>query len=224
MAIRGFWRTDGRDFADDSFAMWTPIAQGPPRQGQLVRADVLEATLVSYASDWDAITSPGEAGAFGTVERRWSRAGGQLARAQLLEIRSTQTFHYHGPHLDTLLRIHPTDGRAPFDVRRSMTVPMNYLALLHRTKQLVVRMGPRGRSYDIDWERTNLLAGTSPAVVISPHGHVFTLTGRADLLLTLMRLLASHAVDHLSHMLDLRNQDPAVAARVMDAIQRAPGL
>ncbi|MFE7568592.1 hypothetical protein ACFU76_16780 [Streptomyces sp. NPDC057539] len=395
MAIRGFRRKDGRDrgsrdrakggdgFADDSFAMWTPAHQGPSRQGQLVRADVLEATLVSYAPDWDALTSggrahpaavqplvrlrlrvradgaepfeetrewhvpalclsavtagrivvfvdptaanvlsvdwsrsallsgirscevrcldgrrvdltghpdlllelmriaraaggiamtvdtidlrsvadpavvakiealaaraidapedrvpptgpdggaswivdrlPGEAGAFGGVEGRWARAGGQLARAQLLEIRSTPTFHYHGPLLKTLLRVRPADGRAPYDVRRSMTVPMNYLALLHRTKQLVVRMGPRGRSFDIDWERTNLLAGTSPAVVISPQGQPITLTGRADPLLAVMRLLASHGVDHLSHVLDLRGQDPAVAARVMDAIPRAPG-
>ncbi|MER8072521.1 hypothetical protein ABTZ59_29980 [Streptomyces sp. NPDC094034] len=172
---------------------------------------------------WIVDRLPGEAGAFGGVEGRWARAGGQLARAQLLEIRSTPTFHYHGPLLKTLLRVRPADGRAPYDVRRSMTVPMNYLALLHRTKQLVVRMGPRGRSFEIDWERTNLLAGTSPAVVISPHGQPITLTGPADPLLAVMRLLASHGVGHLSHVLDLRGQDPALAARVMDAIPRTPG-
>ncbi|WP_405096238.1 hypothetical protein [Micromonospora sp. NBC_01412] len=171
---------------------------------------------------WVIDRLPGAEGAFGGVDRRWARHGGQLVRGRFLELRGTDTFQYEGPVLETVLRLFP-DGGAPFDVGKKLTVPMNYLALLHRTKQLVVQVGGDRRSYEIDWERTNLAAGVSPAVVIGPDGRQFDLTGRFDPLLAIMRLLVAHRVSLPGTVLDLRDRRPsAAAAQVMDVIRRTP--
>ncbi|WP_198357648.1 hypothetical protein [Streptomyces fildesensis] len=169
---------------------------------------------------WVVDDLPGEKGAFGRVGKGWARRGGRLARARFLEIRGTTTFQADGPVVKTMLRIRPEDGAAPFDVRRKLTVPMNYLALLHRTKEVVVRVSPNRRSYDIDWERTNLLAGVGPAVVIGPDGQQVTLTGQADPLWAVMKLLVANAVSNPSGTLDLREHRPEVAEQVLDVIGR----
>ncbi|MCX4472157.1 hypothetical protein OOK41_17905 [Micromonospora sp. NBC_01655] len=172
---------------------------------------------------WVIDRLPGAEGAFGGVDRRWARHGGQLVRGRFLELRGTDTFQYEGPVLETVLRIFPADGGTPFDVRKKLTVPINYLALLHRTKQLVVQVGGDRRSYEIDWERTNLAAGVSPAVVIGPDGRQFDLTGRFDPLLAIMRLLVTHRVGVPGTVLDLRDRRPSgAAAQVMDVIRRTP--
>ncbi|WP_405108515.1 hypothetical protein OG559_26575 [Micromonospora sp. NBC_01405] len=172
---------------------------------------------------WVIDRLPGAEGAFGGVDRRWARHGGQLVRGRFLELRGTNTFQYEGPVLKTVLRLFP-DGGAPFDVEKKLTVPMNYLALLHRTKQLVVQVGGDRRSYEIDWERTNLAAGVAPAVVIGPDGRRFDLAGRFDPLLAIMRLLVAHRVSISGTVLDLRDRrsSAAAAAEVMDVIRRTP--
>ncbi|MEV0000570.1 hypothetical protein [Streptomyces sp. NPDC050848] len=91
-----------------------------------------------------------------------------MVRARFLHMSPTYVFQDHGPVLDTVVRIHPADGTPPFDASRRLTVPMNYLAVLHRTKDVVLYVSPNGRSYVVDWARTNLLAGTSAATVMPP--------------------------------------------------------
>lgn len=59
-------------------------------------------------------------------------------RARFLEMRGRTIFQDHGPVLDTVLRIRPADGTPPFDAARRLTVPMNYLAVLHHTKEVVL--------------------------------------------------------------------------------------
>ncbi|MFE2557017.1 hypothetical protein ACFXGT_13475 [Streptomyces sp. NPDC059352] len=85
---------------------------------------------------------PGESAALGSVGRRWSRRGGVPVRARFLHMRPTRVFQDHGPVLDTVLRIHPPDGTAPFDAARRLTVPMNRLAVLHRTRDVVLYARP----------------------------------------------------------------------------------
>ncbi|OZV81539.1 hypothetical protein CA850_10185 [Micromonospora echinospora] len=169
---------------------------------------------------WVVDDLPGEAGAFGDVDRRWARHGGQLTRARFLELRGTTTYQYHGPVLETVLRIWPVEGGEPFDARKKLTVPMNYLALLHRTKDLVALVSPDRRRYEIDWNRSNLAAGVTPALVIAPDGREFDLTGRLDPLLAIMRLLVAHQVSVPDNVLDLRaRRHEAVAAQVMEALR-----
>ncbi|WP_059007434.1 hypothetical protein [Streptomyces specialis] len=167
---------------------------------------------------WVVGDLPGDEGGFGGVTRAWARAGGRLADARFLEMRGTTTFQSHGPVLETVLRIHPGDGGAPFDVRRKLTVPLNYLALLHRTRDVVVRVSPDRQTYDVDWERSNLLAGATPATVIAPDGREFTLTGRAGPLRAVMDLLVAHGIGVRGATLDLRR--PRYAA-VVPAVTRA---
>ncbi|RLK09887.1 hypothetical protein DER29_6449 [Micromonospora sp. M71_S20] len=172
---------------------------------------------------WVVDLLAGEKGAFGGVDRRWARRGGHLIRGRLLQLRGTTTFQYAGPVLETVLRLFPADGTRPIDVGKKLTVPMTYLALLHRTKQLVVRVGPDGRSYEIDWERSALAAGVSPAVVVGPDGRRFDLTGRFDALLDIMRLLVTGRVSVPGPVLDLRDRRTAtVAAQVMDVVRAGP--
>lgn len=47
---------------------------------------------------------------------------------------------------------------------------MDYLTVLHRTKEVVLVVSPNGVSYDVDWARTILLAGVTAARVITPDG------------------------------------------------------
>ncbi|MFI6820130.1 hypothetical protein ACIBJE_04155 [Micromonospora sp. NPDC050187] len=169
---------------------------------------------------WVVDDLPGEAGAFGDVDRRWARHGGQLTRARFLELRGTTTYQYHGPVLETVLRIWPVEGGAPFDARKKLTVPMNYLALLHRTKDLVALVSPDRRAYEIDWNRSNLTAGATPALVIAPDGRQFDLTGRFDPLLAVMRLLVANHVSVPGNVLDLRARHPStMVAQVMDTLR-----
>ncbi|MFJ9246850.1 hypothetical protein [Streptomyces sp. NPDC101776] len=149
---------------------------------------------------------PGEQGAFGSVGRRWSRRGGVLVRARFLEMRARTTFQDHGPVLDTVLRIRPVDGTPPFDASRRLTVPMDYLTALHRTKEVVLAVSPNGISYDVDWARSSLLAGVTAATVITPDGQELPVTGRPDLIWALMNLLAAHGISVTTPVLDLRKR------------------
>lgn len=170
---------------------------------------------------WLVDRLPGPAAAFGTVDRRWARHGGQLVRGRLLELRGTNTFQYDGPVLKTVLRFFPGDDVVPVDARKKLTVPMNYLALLHRTKQLVVRVDADRRSYEVDWARTNLAAGVAPAVVIGTDGREYDLTGRFEPLLAVMRLLVTHRVNTSGNVLDLRHRRLAGVAAQVEAVCRA---
>ena len=164
---------------------------------------------------------PGERAAFGSVGRRWSRRGGVLARGRFLELRGRTTFQDHGPVLDTVLRIQPADGTPPFDAARRLTVPMNYLTVLHRTKEIVLVVSPNGVSYDVDWARTGLLAGVTAATVIAPDGEEIPVTGRPDLIWALMNLLASQGISITSPVLDLRKRRMgAVAGMAMRVVGR----
>ncbi|MFD3654640.1 hypothetical protein [Streptomyces sp. NPDC058620] len=51
---------------------------------------------------------------------------------------STNTFQSHNPVLHTVLRVQPANGTPPFDAARRLTVPTDYLADLHRTREVVV--------------------------------------------------------------------------------------
>lgn len=161
---------------------------------------------------------PGEKAAFGSVGRRWSRRGGVLVRGRFLEMRARTTFQDHGPVLDTVLRIQPADGTPPFDAARRLTVPMDYLTVLHRTKDVVLTVSPNGVSYDVDWARTSLLAGVTAAKVITPDGRELPLAERPDTVWVLMNLLASHGLSNPSPVLDLRSRRMRAAAGIlMDA-------
>ncbi|MDV9171423.1 hypothetical protein R6V09_14990 [Streptomyces sp. W16] len=160
---------------------------------------------------------PGETGEFGWVGRRWSRRGGVLVRARFLEMRGRTTFQDHGPVLDTVLRIQPADGTPPFDAARRLTVPMNYLTVLHRTKEVVLVVSPNGRSYVVDWARTNLLAGVTAAGVIAPDGTELPVAGRPELIWALMNLLASQGLSVTTPVLDLRKRR---LSRVADMVTR----
>jgi hypothetical protein len=140
-----------------------------------------------------------------------------LVRGRFLEMRARTTFQDHGPVLDTVLRIQPADGTPPFDAARRLTVPMDYLTVLHRTKEVVLSVSPNGVSYDVDWSRTSLLAGITEAKVITPDGHELPLTGRPDTIWALMNVLASHGLSNPSPVLDLRKRPMrAVAGILMD--------
>ncbi len=98
---------------------------------------------------------------------------------------------------------------------------MNYLTVLHRTKEVVLVVSPNGISYDVDWARSSLLAGVTAATVIAPDGQELPLTGRPDIIWALMNLLASQGISVTSPVLDLRKRGmSAVAGMVMQVASR----
>ncbi|MFF0138797.1 hypothetical protein ACFYRN_20430 [Streptomyces sp. NPDC005227] len=160
---------------------------------------------------------PGEPAGFGSVGRRWARRGGVLLRARFRLMRGTLTFQVDGPVLDTVLRIQPTDGSPPFDAARRLTVPLNYLAVIHRTREVVLQADPSGRAYVVDWARTNLLAGTTTAKVVTPEGRELPLAERPDVLWAVMNLLAARGLSNPHPVLDLRDRRMrGVVAEVLD--------
>ncbi|MFJ2931315.1 hypothetical protein ACIO8G_00945 [Streptomyces sp. NPDC087219] len=165
---------------------------------------------------------PGDEASFGSVPRRWSRRGGHLVLARFLSLRGRTTFQDHGPVLDTLLRVRPADGSPAYDVVRRLTVPMNYLAVLHHTRDVVLRVSPNGRSLVVDWARTNLLAGVTTAQVVAPDGLGIPLPRRSEALWPLMNLLVAHGVSNPTPVLDLREpRMHAVSDAVMEMIRGA---
>ncbi|MEV0785089.1 hypothetical protein AB0I52_19365 [Streptomyces sp. NPDC050423] len=173
-------------------------------------------------SRWLVDSLPGEAAGFGSVSRRWSRRGGVLVRARFLQMTATHTFQHHGPVLDTVLRIRPADGTPPFDAARRLTVPMSYLAVLHRTREIVLYAAPNGRSFVVDWARTGLLAGTTAATVITPDGRELPVMGGPDVIWVLMNLLASRGLSNPAPVLDLRERRMSGAAgAVMEALRNS---
>ncbi|MFB6836879.1 hypothetical protein [Streptomyces sp. NPDC056361] len=169
---------------------------------------------------WITDALPGGEGSFGSVRRRWARRGGHLVRARFLRMSGTTTFQVHGPVLDTVLRIRPADGSPPFDASRRLTVPMNYLAVLNHTQDVVLVATPDSTSFVVDWPRTNLLAGVTTARVVTPDGHTLPLPPRSPALWPLMTLLASHAVSHPTPVLDLRTRRlQPLAGPVMDVLR-----
>lgn len=167
---------------------------------------------------------PGGEGGFGHSGRGWARRGGHLALGRFLEMRGRTTFQDHGPVLDTVLRVRPADGTRAFDAARRLTVPMNYLAVLHHTRDVVLTVSPNGRSYDVDWNRTHLLAGVTAATVITPEGRAIPLPRRSEALWPLMNLLASHAVSNPAPVLDLRKRRTAAVAAAVTDVLRDCGL
>ncbi|MEV1009711.1 hypothetical protein [Streptomyces sp. NPDC049881] len=207
---------DLRRLDADTAARYTALAERD-RASPEARAPVAEP---GEASRWIVDRLPGEKGAFGTVGRRWWRRGGVLVRGRFLEMRCTDTFQDHGPVLDTVLRVQPADGGPPFDAARRLTVPLNYLAVLHRTRDVVLYAAPDGGSYIVDWARTCLLAGTGAATVVAPDGRQLAVTERPGVLWALMNLLASHGVSVPGPVLDLRGHGMnAVAEKVLDVLR-----
>ncbi|MEE1738793.1 hypothetical protein PUR49_20090 [Streptomyces sp. BE147] len=100
---------------------------------------------------------------------------------------------------------------------------MDYLAVLHRTREAVLHADPNGRSYVIDWARTNLLAGTTAAKVIAPDGQELPLTGRPDVIWALMNLLTSHGLSNPTPVLDLRKRRLSAVAGMLLEVVRGTG-
>ncbi|MER6778560.1 MULTISPECIES: hypothetical protein [unclassified Streptomyces] len=200
-------------------ARYTAVAE----EDRVLLEDRAPVTEPGEESRWIVDGLPGKTAAFGSVGRRWSRRGGVLVRARFLHMSPTHTFQDHGPVLDTVLRIHPADGTSPFDAARRLTVPMDYLAVLHRTREVVLYTAPNGRSYVIDWARTNLLAGTAEAKVITPDGRELPVTGGPDVIWALMNLLASHGLSNPTPVLDLRKRGMSQVAGMSMAALRGGG-
>nr|WP_223182496.1 MULTISPECIES: hypothetical protein [unclassified Streptomyces] len=188
---------DLRRLDPDTAARYSALADGPEEERAPVTEPGEETRLLTALL-------PGEPGEFGSVGRRWSRRGGRLVRARFLSMAGTTTFQAHGPHLDVRLRIRPADGSPAFDAVRRITVPMNYLALLHRTRDVVLQASPDGSAYIVDWPRTNLLAGVTEAGIVTPDGREIPLSPRSQALWPLMNLLCAEGISVRGAVLDLR--------------------
>ncbi|MFD3535829.1 hypothetical protein [Streptomyces sp. NPDC058664] len=100
---------------------------------------------------------------------------------------------------------------------------MNYLTLLHHTRDVVLVASPNGRSHVVDWARTNLLAGVTTARIITPEGREVVLPARSEALWLLMNLLVVHGASNPRPVLDLRKPRLSTVAEEVTRLVRGTG-
>ncbi|PZT92995.1 MAG: hypothetical protein DI630_27765 [Gordonia sp. (in: high G+C Gram-positive bacteria)] len=110
------------------------------------------------------------------------------------------------------------DGIAPFDATKRVVVPFMFLPAL-RSHRVAVLVDTYSGEFDIDWQRTALLAGTSPARFTDTEtGEEFDLSGKSDALIEIMRVFAENNIP-FGGRVDLRS-NPVVRDQVMDIARR----
>jgi hypothetical protein len=110
------------------------------------------------------------------------------------------------------------DGIVPFQATKRTVVPFIFMPAL-RSSRIVVLVDTYSGEFDIDWQRTALLAGTSPArFADTDTGEEFDLTGQADALIEIMKVFAANNIP-FGGRVDLRS-NPLVREQVVNIARR----
>ncbi len=181
-------------YGDDTFVMWAPRSEQGSAQAQLVRADVLEASLARYNPDGEAT--------FTTYYGNY-------------------TPNEFTPLIRLRLRVHDAeenDGSAGFEATGEWRVPSLCLSAITAGRLVVLVEDPAApgapRTVTPHWPRSALLAGTRTYRVIDLEGRTAEVTRRVGRQLQQMRI--SREVGSIvmnGDTVDLRHLDPHTAAR-----------
>ncbi|WP_298441404.1 SHOCT domain-containing protein [Gordonia sp. (in: high G+C Gram-positive bacteria)] len=115
------------------------------------------------------------------------------------------------------LRIH--GPRVPsFTATKRMTVPTIAVGLLP-SRVLAVQVDPETQKFEVDWDLTQLYAGSVPAVMTSTEDGVdYDLTGNREALVQVLDILSRNGIP-VQGTLDLRG-DPQVRGEVLEIARR----
>lgn len=158
------------------------------------------------------------AGSRSTAKTQYLEQQGVLATAQVIGIHETGTRINDEPLVKIDLRIEGP-GLVAFNSEDRVIASVTRLPLI-TGRRLVAVVDPATNSYQIDWERSALIAGLMPAqFTLDEDDRTYDLTGRAEPLMEIMAILKTNGVP-LSGTIDIRS-NPLVRQQVMDVVRRA---
>jgi hypothetical protein len=144
----------------------------------------------------------------------------QNGRFGIGEVRSVEPTNVRingQPMMKIALSIHG-DGITPFESSKRMVVPFMFMSAL-QSRRVAVMVDTYTGEFDIDWQRTALLAGTSPArFTDTDTGEEFDLSGNGDALVDIMKVFQDNNIP-FGGRVDLRS-NPYVRQQVMDIVRR----
>jgi Short C-terminal domain len=169
-------------------------------------ADVLIAlALANYSAKSDAKTQQLE-------------ASGVLALAQVTGIAETGTRINEQPLVKVTLHIEGP-GITPFNTQDSVIASVTRLPMI-TSRKLVVLVDPATNQYQIDWNRSALVAGMVPAqFTLADDNRTYDLSGQAGPLMEIMQILKANNVP-MDGTIDIRS-NPVVRQQVMNVVRRA---
>lgn len=106
-----------------------------------------------------------------------------------------------------------------FDVQDSVRASVTKMPMISARK-LVVLVDPVTNKFQIDWQRSALVAGLVPAQFsLAEDGRTYDLSGQAGPLMEIMQILKANNVP-MTGSIDMRS-NPVVRQQVMDVVRRA---
>lgn len=161
------------------------------------------------------ITSFGAHSAAKTAELE---ARGVLAMAQVTGIHETNTRINEQPLVKLDLQI-SGPGLTPFAAQDRVVASISRLPMI-TNRRLVALVDPATNEFQIDWERSGLVAGLMPATfTIAEDNQTYDLTGQSGPLLEILQILKQHGIG-MNNMIDLRS-NPAARQQVQAVVRHA---
>jgi hypothetical protein len=143
---------------------------------------------------------------------------GVLALAQVVGIHETGTRINEQPLVKIDLQI-SGPGINPFATQDRVIASITRLPMI-TSRKLVALVDPATNEYQIDWERSALVAGLMPATfTIAEDNRTYDLSGQAGPLMEILQILKANGIG-LNNMIDLRS-NPAARAQVQAVVRRA---
>src|SRR6187200_369559 len=142
---------------------------------------------------------------------------GVLALAQVVGIHETGTRINEQPLVKIDLQI-SGPGINPFATQDRVIASITRLPMI-TSRKLVALVDPATNEYQIDWERSALVAGVMPAnFTIAEDNRTYDLSGQTGPLMEILQILKANGIG-LNNMIDLRS-NPAARAQVQAVVRR----
>ena len=145
-------------------------------------------------------------------------AGGVLALARVTGLTETGTQINDRPLVKLDLHIEGP-GIVAFDAQDRVIASIPRMPLI-TARHLAVLVDPATQQFQIDWQRSTLVAGIAPAQFTSDEdGRTYDLTGQAGPLIEILRILKANNVP-ADGTVDIRS-NPVVRQQIMAVVRRA---
>jgi hypothetical protein len=143
---------------------------------------------------------------------------GVLALAQVTGIHETTTTVNGNPLVKLDLQI-AGPGITPFASQDRVIASITRLPMI-TSRKLVALVDPTTNEYQIDWERSALVSGMTPAqFTIAEDNRSYDLTGQTSALMEILQILKANNIG-MNNMIDLRS-NPAARQQVQAVVRRA---
>ncbi|MCZ0730176.1 SHOCT domain-containing protein [Mycolicibacterium iranicum] len=157
-------------------------------------------------------------GARSAAKTKALEASGVLALAQVVGIHETNTRINEQPLVKLDLQV-SGPGLTPFSTQDQVVASVGRLPMI-TSRKLVALVDPTTKDYQIDWERSALVAGLMPATfTVAEDNRTYDLTGQTEALMEILQVLKSHGIS-MNNMIDLRS-NPAARQQVQAIVRHA---